>query len=137
MATLRMIKHELFAQALARGKTQEAAYKEAGFKPKKSARGSASKLAGRPEVNARTRELLARTAPGEPLDKLLLIDDLMRLARKGEELGTAAGLAASGHCIVKALGVAATLPPPPEEPMPGDEDLTMEEWMTRYGVTEA
>src|SRR5271165_4810963 len=60
MPTLPNARHELFAQKLARGLTQRAAYKEAGFKGNGAC---ASRLAGKAHVKARLAALLARKAP--------------------------------------------------------------------------
>lgn len=54
MPVLENTRHELFAQNVAKGQTQAEAYENAGFKRND---GNASKLASRPEVEARINEL--------------------------------------------------------------------------------
>ena len=53
---LRNVKHELFAEALARGESADAAYKTAGYRPH---RANASKLRAKAYIQERVGELLA------------------------------------------------------------------------------
>jgi len=64
MAPLKSQRHELFAQGLAAGKTQDQAYQDAGYKPSEA---HASRLAGNGKVQARVAELQA--ANQEVLEK--------------------------------------------------------------------
>lgn len=100
MPTLKRTGHELFVHGLARGLTQEAAYEEAGYV---GGRGSASKVAARPEVKERLAELLGGMTPGVGVNLALVVDDLLRLAHKGEEKGSAAGLAAARTALLAAV----------------------------------
>lgn len=59
MGILSNPKHEAFAQALARGLTQEAAHAEAGYKP---SRFTASRLATKDNIQQRVAELLSEAA---------------------------------------------------------------------------
>jgi hypothetical protein len=61
MATLSNQKHELFAQAIAKGTRHEHAYRAAGYKPKnsRSAVSAASRLLSNSGVSARVAELTA------------------------------------------------------------------------------
>lgn len=59
MPVLRNAKHEAFAQALAKGKTADEAYAEAGYKPD---RGNASRLTANDSVQKRVEELKTRIA---------------------------------------------------------------------------
>jgi len=59
MAVLKNARHEAFAQALAKGKTQEEAYQIAGYKPNRS---HASRLVSKGNVAARVAELQGRLA---------------------------------------------------------------------------
>lgn len=52
-------KHEKFAQSLAKGKTADEAYVEAGFKPN---RGNASRLKANESITARVAELQGKAA---------------------------------------------------------------------------
>lgn len=59
MGVLSNTRHERFAQALAIGKTNIEAHEIAGFKPND---GNASKLANRPEVQVRIKEITGNAA---------------------------------------------------------------------------
>lgn len=59
MPVLTSPKHEMFAQELAKGKTQLEAYETAGYSPHDS---NAAKLAGTPEIQARVSEIIGRGA---------------------------------------------------------------------------
>lgn len=59
MPVLSNAKHELFAQALAQGKTADQAYQDAGYKP---SRPHASRLATNGNIVARIAEILAKGA---------------------------------------------------------------------------
>lgn len=57
MPVLRNAKHEAFAQALAKGRSQEEAYADAGFKPHRQ---NASRLMTKDDVRRRVEEIKAR-----------------------------------------------------------------------------
>jgi phage terminase small subunit len=59
MGILPNAKHEAFAQAIAKGMTQEAAYAEAGYKPH---RGNAATLRANQSISDRVDELMAAAA---------------------------------------------------------------------------
>lgn len=59
MPILKNPQHERFAQALAKGMNAHQAYTEAGYKPNYS---NGNKLAKRPEVAARVKEILGKAA---------------------------------------------------------------------------
>ena len=59
MPALTNAKHERFAQELAKGKTADDAYVEAGYKP---SRANASTLRTKQNISARVAELLERAA---------------------------------------------------------------------------
>ena len=107
MPTLENPRHERFAQALARGKTQASAYAEAGYAGGKD---GASKLAQAPKGKARVAELLERMAPGGVVNIALVVDDLMRVARKSEDLETSASLAGARAALVAAVKISALVP---------------------------
>ena len=130
MPTLENPRRELFAQALARGKTQAAAYAEAGYAGGKD---GASKLAQQPSVKARVAELLQRTAPGGPVNIALVVDDLLRVARKSEALATSAGLTCARAALVAAVKMSAQIPnvvAPDEDLYPPEMDH--ETWMRTF-----
>ncbi len=59
MPVLKNPKHELFAQELAKGKTQVEAYEIAGYKPNDS---NAAVLANKPEIQGRLTEIIGKGA---------------------------------------------------------------------------
>ncbi len=59
MGALQNARHELFAQALAKGKTADEAYAAAGFQPD---RGNASRLTSNDSVRARVDEIKSKAA---------------------------------------------------------------------------
>lgn len=59
MPTIKNPRHERFAQALAKGKTADQAYRLAGYKPN---RGNASVLKSKESISARVAEILAKAA---------------------------------------------------------------------------
>ena len=130
MAALTNTRHELFAQALARGMTQGAAYGEAGYKQHGS---SASRLAGQARIRTRVAELIEGAPVRGPVTIAQAIDNLLRLAEKGEALKTPAGLASARACLVEAVKLSAELakqveaarPPRIHRPMSRDEWLSI------------
>lgn len=83
-------RHELFAQELAKGKTATEAYMLAGYKADD---GNASKMAGRPEVQARVQEITGIAAEkagvtvGRVLEELsaLAFSNMLDFMRVGED----------------------------------------------------
>jgi len=59
MPVLKNARHEKFAQALAKGKTADEAYQEAGFKPN---RGNATRLKANESISSRVDEIVGRSA---------------------------------------------------------------------------
>lgn len=59
MPVLRNHRHEAFAQAIAKGMTQEEAHAEAGFKPQRQ---NASRLMTKDDIKRRVEEIKARVA---------------------------------------------------------------------------
>jgi hypothetical protein len=89
MPTLDNPRHEAFARARARGAYLEDAYEDAGFAP---GHGHASRLAKTPEIAERIAELKALDADIEDARDRAVIAALIRVAKAGEDLGTAAGM---------------------------------------------
>jgi len=79
MPTLDNPKHERFAQALAAGKSQDEAYREAGYKPSAS---NASHLTRNHKVQSRVAELTARAAEGVVLTKQWVLERLIENANR-------------------------------------------------------
>jgi phage terminase small subunit len=73
MPVLANPKHELFAQELAKGRTQVQAYEKAGYKPSDS---NSTKLAGRPEVQARVAEITGRGAIRAEITVAAILEEL-------------------------------------------------------------
>lgn len=69
-------KHELFAQALAKGSDQQQAYKEAGYRGDRTA---ASRLAADQTVKDRVAELLAGSADKAEVTQAMVIRELARI----------------------------------------------------------
>jgi hypothetical protein len=72
-------RHELFAQGLAKGLTQHAAYAEAGYKPN---RGGASRLASNVNIINRVAELTARRVDKVVLSKQYVLEATIENAEK-------------------------------------------------------
>lgn len=79
---LKNARHERFAQELAKGKAQDKAYADAGYKPD---RGAASRLSSNVNVIARLQELKERTAEKTVVTAASITDRLLAIAKKGEE----------------------------------------------------
>lgn len=89
MAVLKNARHERFAQEVASGKTQEEAYRAAGYKPSRS---DASKLHANPNISARVATLLANSASRVEIDVGTVTDNLLRIALAAELKDTETGL---------------------------------------------
>jgi phage terminase small subunit len=81
MPTLDNARHERFAQELAKGKTQEEAYKEAGYKGDRTA---ASRLSTNVNVQARVAEIQNRAAIRTEITVANITERLLNIAAKGE-----------------------------------------------------
>lgn len=79
MPILTNSRHERFAQELASGKTEDEAYRIAGYKPD---RGNASRLTANDSVQARVAELQGRVAQGVVLTKQWVIERLIENANR-------------------------------------------------------
>lgn len=84
MPALSNQRHELFAQALAKGKPQVEAYVEAGYKQNRSA---ATRLAADVNIRGRVSELGAKVAARTEITAASITERLMRLATIAEETG--------------------------------------------------
>jgi len=76
MGMLKNIKHEKFAQAVARGQPAEAAYKEAGYKPN---RHNASRLNAKDHIIARVAELTPHGTRAIKPEMSRVLEELARL----------------------------------------------------------
>lgn len=90
MPKLANAKHELFAQALAKGETATAAYEHAGYSPD---RGAASRLSANVSIERRVAEILERAAVRAEITVADISGRLLKIAEKGERSGLAPMLA--------------------------------------------
>lgn len=81
MSVLKNQRYELFAQGLAKGLSQDAAYEAAGFKPSRS---NASRLSTNENVIARVTELKERAAARTEITVAGITERLLNIAAKGE-----------------------------------------------------
>jgi hypothetical protein len=90
-------RHEIFAQELAKGASQEEAYETAGYKPNRS---HASRLVAKGNVSARVSEIMGGAAERAEVT----VESLIREADVIQRLATRAGqyAAANGALIAKA-----------------------------------
>lgn len=82
MPTLSNPKHERFAQELAKGKTADEAYVEAGYTAN---RGNASRLKANDDVSARVAEIQERAAVRAEITVAGITERLLKIAEKGEK----------------------------------------------------
>ena len=105
---LKNARHERFAQELAKGKTQDAAYELAGYSPD---RGAASRLSANINVQARLETLKAGAAKRTEHTAASLAERLLKIAAKGEESPEAPMLSVARASITdaaKLLGLVKT-----------------------------
>jgi len=103
MAVLKNARHERFAQAIASGETQDAAYKSAGYKPSRS---SASALRTKPNIDARVSTILANGAAQAEVTVATVTEAMLRIADKGENYGDPAGLSVARNAWMDAAKLA-------------------------------
>jgi phage terminase small subunit len=101
MPALENARHERFAQELAKGKTQEQAYIDAGYSPD-AARVNASRLMTNDNIGERVAELKQDIANVAILDVAAVVTRLVRYADKGEQLAEAAGLSVARASMMDA-----------------------------------
>lgn len=82
MAVLSNVKHERFAQELAKGKTQEDAYQTAGYRGDRTA---ACRLSTNHNIQARIAELQERAAIRTEVTVASITERLLKIAKKGED----------------------------------------------------
>ena len=99
MAALDNARHERFAQELAKGKTADEAYQEAGYSEN---RGNATRLKANESVAARVAEILGRAAVRTEISVASATAHFLRLAEKAEKLGDAPGIQASRASMMDA-----------------------------------
>lgn len=99
MPALSNAKHELFAQALAKGKTQIEAYAEAGYAPNDA---NANRLTGNDRVAARVAELQERAATRTEITVASITERLLAIATKGERASDASMLSVGRAALMDA-----------------------------------
>lgn len=99
MAMLKNARWERFAQELAKGATGDAAYIAAGYKPN---RNNASRLKANEIIRKRIAELQERSAIRTELTVADVTENLLRLAKKSEEMASEAGAQAARACWMDA-----------------------------------
>ena len=102
MPTLSNAKHELFAQALAKGKTQIEAYTDAGYAPNES---HASRLVTNGKVQLRVAELQERAA----VRVELTVADILKEREEARQSALTAATPQSGAAVAASLGKAKLL----------------------------
>lgn len=103
MPVLKNARHEAFAQGLAKGKTSDEAYADAGFKPN---RGNATRLKANESVSDRVKELQAQGAERALVSIESLTEELeeaRRLAMADEKGASAAVAAVMGKAKLHGL----------------------------------
>ncbi|HEY5071223.1 MAG TPA: terminase small subunit [Caulobacteraceae bacterium] len=102
MPILQDSRHEAFAQARARGARLEDAYEDAGYTPGNA---HASRLATTRAIAERIAEIKAARAEEETVNPASVIAALIRMAKAGEELKTAAAIKEARLTILEAWNV--------------------------------
>lgn len=103
MPTLSNAKHERFAQELAKGKTADEAYVQAGYEAN---RGNASTLKAKKSVQARVAEILGRAAERAEINQERVLRELARIGfadiRKAVKWGEGIGVVhpESGEIVI-------------------------------------
>jgi hypothetical protein len=83
MPALKNPKHELFAQALAKGMSQVDAYEAAGYEPDMP---NACRLTRNDKVQTRVRELQGRAAARAEISVVYLTEKVLALAKSAEDI---------------------------------------------------
>ena len=95
-------RHEIFAQELAKGSPQAAAYEAAGYKPSEQ---HACRLASNGKVAARVAEIMGKAAVRAEISIASVTESLLRIAEKAEQLRDAAGLSCARNAWMDAAKV--------------------------------
>jgi hypothetical protein len=108
MPVLENVRHERFAQELAKGKTQEQAYIDAGYAEAGARANASACIIANHNIMERVAELQSVVADKSTWDAARIINNLARYAEKGEAIAEPAGLSvarASMMDIGKLLGL--------------------------------
>lgn len=142
MPQLNNPRYERFAQGIARGLSQHAAYKHAGYSPNrlpKAMRSEASKLAKKPEVATRIAELQHREAhrTGVTVDALLAeLDRMLKIAMqiKAPSAGVSAimGKAKLLGLVIEKHEVEGSVIRKPSRQSTDAKTMSLEEWKQKF-----
>lgn len=99
MAALKNAKHELFAQALAKGMSQTEAYADAGYTGDRTA---ASRLSTNVNIVARLAEILDKAATRTEITVASITERLLAIAKKAETSDEAPMLQAARASLMDA-----------------------------------
>lgn len=102
MPALSNPKWEAFAQGLAKGKSSDKAYTDAGYTPN---RGNATRLKANEAVTSRLNELLERAAVRTEITTAKLTEMLMEDRRLAHQVGQAGAAVSAGVAIGKLYGL--------------------------------
>lgn len=123
MAVLANPKHERFAQAIAKGKSQADAYVEAGYKAIPiTAKVNGCKLLTNANIKARVKELQEHAAEKTEITIASLSQELMRVAQKAERIDEPSGLSVWRLAIMDLAKLNGLIP---DGKKSGDEDKTV------------
>ncbi|TPM37041.1 hypothetical protein [Mesorhizobium sp. B2-3-2] len=125
-------RHEAFAQALAKGKSADEAYAEAGYKPD---RGNASRLTANDNIAARVAELQGMAADRVVLTREWIIAKLVENATNTQESNPSASNKAL-ELLGKEIGMFIDRSENVNHNYEiSDEPLTDDEWSEAYAAT--
>lgn len=99
MAALENPRHERFAQELAKGKTADEAYQEAGYAEN---RGNATRLKANESVAGRVAEIQERAAVRTEITVASITERLLAIAKKGEDTSEAPMLSVARASLMDA-----------------------------------
>lgn len=99
MPVLSNPKHEIFAQLIARGRTQAEAYEEAGYRPSEP---NASRLTSNEKVGARIAEIQGRAAIRTEVSVASITERLLAIAKKAEGVSEAPMLSVARASLMDA-----------------------------------
>ena len=102
MPVLKNTRHEYFAQSMAKGKSQLQAYLDAGYANNSGAESNAARLNRNEQVLARITELKERAAVKAEISLVSATNDLLRIAKKSEQLEDSSGYQAARAAIMDA-----------------------------------
>lgn len=137
MAALDNPRHERFAQELAKGKTADEAYQEAGYKAN---RGNAATLKAKQNISDRVSEITERAATRTEISVASITERLLAIATKGEESREAAMLAVARASLMDAAKLNGLVIEKSEalvdqvQRIISDKPQTEEEWAQSHGA---